>query len=142
MREKPLEWGPLAARAIRASPSPTLLPSMISAFFHHADAETGDVVIFPFIHARHFGSFTADQGTAGLFAAGADAGDHGSGSVHVQFAGGIVVEEEGASAPCTMRSLTHMATKSIPTVSCFFRSMARRSLVPTPSVPETSTGSL
>ena len=64
------------------------------ALFHHADAETGDVVIFPFIHARHFGSFTADQGTAGLFAAGADAGDHGSGSVHVQFAGGIVVEEE------------------------------------------------
>ena len=32
-------------------------------------------------------------------------------------------------------------TRSIPTVSCFFRSIARRNLVPTPSVPETRIGS-
>ena len=39
-------------------------------------------------------------------------------------------------------SLTLMATKSIPTVSCLFSSNANLSFVPTPSVPETSTGSL
>ena len=38
-------------------------------------------------------------------------------------------------------SLTHMATQSIPTVSCRSMSWAMRCLVPTPSVPETSTGS-
>ena len=39
-----------------------------------------------------------------------------------------------------MTSLTHMATQSMPTVSCLSSSMAMRSLVPTPSVPEISTG--
>src|SRR5690606_1841065 len=38
-------------------------------------------------------------------------------------------------------SLTLMATRSIPTVSWRFHSKARRSLVPTPSVPDTRTGS-
>ena len=32
--------------------------------------------------------------------------------------------------------------RSIPMVSCWFRSIAKRSLVPTPSVPETNTGCL
>ncbi len=39
-----------------------------------------------------------------------------------------------------MMSLTHMATQSMPMVSCLSMSWARRSLVPTPSVPETRTG--
>ena len=64
------------------------------ALLHHTDAETGDVVIFPFIHARHLGGFAAYQGTAGLLAASTDAGDHGRSGVDVQFASGIVVEEE------------------------------------------------
>jgi hypothetical protein len=34
-------------------------------------------------------------------------------------------------------SLTDIATRSMPTVSCLPRSKARRSLVPTPSVPAT-----
>ncbi|CFN79843.1 Uncharacterised protein [Bordetella pertussis] len=37
--------------------------------------------------------------------------------------------------------MTLMATRSMPTVSWRFQSNARRSLVPTPSVPDTSTGS-
>ena len=41
-----------------------------------------------------------------------------------------------------MMSLTHMATQSMPMVSCLSSSWARRSLVPTPSVPETRTGSV
>src|SRR5471032_1012900 len=39
-------------------------------------------------------------------------------------------------------SLTLMATRSMPTVSWRFSSNASLSLVPTPSVPDTSTGSL
>ena len=45
-------------------------------------------------------------------------------------------------APQQMMSLTHMATQSMPTESCLFISCAMRCFVPTPSVPETSTGSL
>ena len=47
----------------------------------------------------------------------------------------------GAAPPHTM-SLTHMATQSMPTVSCLSIRKASFSLVPTPSVPETSTGRL
>jgi hypothetical protein len=39
-------------------------------------------------------------------------------------------------------SLTLIATRSCPTVSCLFSWKASLSLVPTPSVPDTSTGSL
>ena len=45
----------------------------------------------------------------------------------------------GAAPPHTM-SLTHMATQSMPTVSCLSIRKAIFSFVPTPSVPETSTG--
>src|SRR5205823_6532067 len=45
------------------------------------------------------------------------------------------------SAPQTTTSLTLIATRSIPTVSCFPARNASLSLVPTPSVPTTSTGS-
>ena len=37
-------------------------------------------------------------------------------------------------------SFTHMATQSMPTVSCLSMRKASFSFVPTPSVPETSTG--
>ncbi len=39
-------------------------------------------------------------------------------------------------------SFTLIATRSIPMVSCFFRRKASFSFVPTPSVPDTMTGSL
>ncbi|MNE13621.1 hypothetical protein D3C80_1064630 [compost metagenome] len=64
------------------------------ALLHHTDAETGDVVVFPFIHAWHLGGLAAHQGATGLLAACTYAGDHGGGGVHIQLAGGIVVEEE------------------------------------------------
>ena len=34
------------------------------ALLHHTDTETCDVVVFPFIHARHLGGLAAHQGTA------------------------------------------------------------------------------
>ena len=43
-------------------------------------------------------------------------------------------------APAQMISLTHMATQSMPTVSCLSIRKAIFSLVPTPSVPETKRG--
>ncbi|MNI24289.1 hypothetical protein D3C73_779030 [compost metagenome] len=63
-------------------------------FFHDADAETGQVVVFTFVHARHFSGFAANQRAARQFAASADAGHNLGSGVDVQFAGCIVVEEE------------------------------------------------
>ena len=45
------------------------------------------------------------------------------------------------SAPWQTRSLTHMATRSTPTLPSRPVSIASRSFVPTPSVAATSTGS-
>ena len=42
----------------------------------------------------------------------------------------------------TSTSLAHMATRSMPIVSCLPTAWAIFSLVPTPSVPDTSTGSV
>ena len=44
-------------------------------------------------------------------------------------------------APAQTISLTHMATQSMPTVVCLSMRNAIFSLVPTPSVPDTRTGS-
>src|SRR5690606_24030418 len=63
-------------------------------FFHDADAEAGQVVVFAFVHARHFSGFAAHQGAAGQFAAGTDAGHDLGRGFDVEFAGGVVVEEE------------------------------------------------
>ena len=46
-----------------------------------------------------------------------------------------------ARRPAPASSFTHIATRSWPMPSCRFSCLARISLVPTPSVPETSTGS-
>ena len=62
--------------------------------FHDADAEAGQVIVFAFVHAGHFGGLAADQGTARQFATGTDAGDYGGGDVDVELAGGVVVEKE------------------------------------------------
>ena len=66
-------------------------------------------------------------GTARQFATGTDAGDYGGGDVDVELAGGVVVEKNSGSAPQTTRSLTHIATRSWPMLSCLFRLSARRS---------------
>src|SRR5690606_19909167 len=57
-------------------------------------AEAGQGVILAFVHAGHFGGFTAHQCATGQFAAAADAFHHARSNVHVEFAGGVIVEEE------------------------------------------------
>ena len=52
-----------------------------------------------------------------------------------------VVEEEQRLGAVHSTSLTLMATRSMPTVSCRSAMKATFSLVPTPSVQDTSTGS-
>ena len=46
------------------------------------------------IHARHLSGFTTDQRTTRLFAAFGNTGDHPGGSIDIQFAGRVIVEEE------------------------------------------------
>src|SRR5690606_36124366 len=61
---------------------------------HRADGEAPQVVLARRVHVGHLGGLAADQGAAGLLAAAGDAADHGDRGVHVQLAGGEVVEEE------------------------------------------------
>ena len=63
-------------------------------FFHHADAEPRQIVISGVIHARHFRGLAADQGATGQFATTADTGNHGGGDLHIELAGGVVVQEK------------------------------------------------
>ncbi len=64
------------------SPAFTLLPSMIQIFYY-AHGKASEVIVFAFVHARHFGSFAAHQGTACEFTASTDTGDNGCRSVDV-----------------------------------------------------------
>ena len=117
-------------------------PGQQMAALRRADREASQVVVPLRIHSRHFRRLAADQGAAGLVAAAGDAGDDRPGLRHRQVCrwrnspGRTVVRRRA-----TTRSLTHIATRSTPTVSCSPVSMAIFSLVPTPSVVETSTGS-
>ena len=63
-------------------------------FFDYADAKTGDIVVFTFIHAGHFSGFAAGQGTAGQDTAFADAGDDLGSDFDIEFAGSVVIQEE------------------------------------------------
>src|SRR5690606_19407102 len=63
-------------------------------FFDDTHTETGQVVIFAFVHARHFGSFTADQRSASLFAADTNTVDYIGRNINIQFAGRVIIEEE------------------------------------------------
>ena len=56
--------------------------------------EAGQVVLARRVHVRHLGGLAADQGAAGLLAAAGDAADHRDRGVHVELAGGEVVQEE------------------------------------------------
>ena len=53
----------------------------------------------------------------------------------------IVLQENNGSAPAHAISFTHIATASIPMVSCLSMIMASFTFVPHPSVPDTSVGS-
>ncbi len=59
-----------------------------------ADAEACEVVFLAVIHTRHFGGFAADEGAARAFATLGDARDDIGGSVDIEAAGGVVIEEE------------------------------------------------
>ncbi len=63
-------------------------------FFHHADRETGEVVLAGRIHAGHLGGLAADQRATGLFATERDALDDLGGGIHIQLAAGEIIEEE------------------------------------------------
>ena len=54
--------------------------------------------------------------------------------------GFVVSKKNNGLAPAQIISLTHIATQSIPTVSCLSIKNASFSFVPTPSVPLTKTG--
>ncbi len=61
---------------------------------HRAHRKPGQVVVAFAVHARHLGGLAAHQGRTGLAAAFGDAGHHAGGGVHVQLAGGVVVQEQ------------------------------------------------
>ena len=61
---------------------------------HAGDAETGQVVFARRVHVGHFRRLTADQRATGQLAALGNAADHGHHRIHVQLAGGEVVQEE------------------------------------------------
>ena len=106
-----------------------------------ADAEAGHVVVAGLVEVGQDGRLAADQGAVGLHAAVADALDE-----FARSAAGRPSAWRGSrgtssgSPPVQRQSLTDMATRSMPTVSCLFIRPATLSLVPTPSVQVTRTG--
>ena len=69
-------------------------PSMIASRLDDADAEAGEVVVVAVIHAGHLGGLAADQRAPACTQPSAMPRDHAGGDVHLQLAGGVVVEEE------------------------------------------------
>ena len=74
-----------AARSSRGSSSLAL---------RRADREAGEVVVAALVEARHLGRLAADQRRAGHAAAFRDAFDDEAGGLHVERAGGEIVEEQ------------------------------------------------
>ena len=64
------------------------------ALFHHADGETGKIVLAGRVHAGHFRRLAADQRAAGQLAAARDTLDHIGGGSDIELAAGEVVEEK------------------------------------------------
>jgi hypothetical protein len=62
--------------------------------FGNADCKAGEVVFARWVHAGHFGGFTADQSAAGQFATTSDAADDTRCGVYVQLSAREVIEEE------------------------------------------------
>src|SRR6185312_3041871 len=59
-----------------------------------ADREAGEVVIAGAVQARHLGRLAADEGAARYGAGLGDARDDGAPDLHLEPAGGVVIEEE------------------------------------------------
>ena len=107
----------------------------------NAHGEARQVVIVGIHNAGMLGHLAADKRAARLTAAFRDAAHNLGDMLLLQLANGDVVQEEQGSAPHARMSFTHIATRSMPTVSCLPMSWATLSFVPTPSVPETISGS-
>ena len=109
----------------------------------HTDAETGEVIVTALIKVGHDCRLAADERHVARQAAVADASDDRFQQGRVVVRHRHVVEEEQRLCPPQQRqSLTHIAIRSMPTLLWMPASWATSSFVPTPSVPETSTGSL
>ena len=61
---------------------------------HRAHGEPGKIVVARRVHARHLGRLAAHQRAAGLAAAFGNARDDGAAGIHVQLAGGEIIEEQ------------------------------------------------
>ena len=61
---------------------------------HDAHAEPRQVVVTAIVHAGHFRSLAAHQCAAGQFTAPADAGNHFCGDINIEFAGGVIIQEQ------------------------------------------------
>ena len=106
------------------------------------DAEPGQVVFALLVEVGQDRRLAAQQRALGLDAAVADPLDDRGWSVRDRR--GSSRRNRGrssGSAPAHRQSLTDMATRSMPTVACRPVAKASLSLVPTPSVEATSTGS-
>ena len=108
----------------------------------HADHRAGDVERARCVDARHLGRLAAEQGAPAASHASAIPVTTSATQVGVQHAGRHVVEEEQrACADCTSTSPTQWLTMSWPTDPTRPSRAASSTLVPTPSVDATSTGS-
>ena len=64
------------------------------AALDRADREAREIVVAVPVKPRHFGGLAADQGAAGLAAAGRDAGHHDGADFWLKLAAGEIVEKE------------------------------------------------
>ncbi len=65
-----------------------------AALLHDANTKAGQVVVARAVQAGHLRRLPAGEGGAGQFATPRDAAHHLGGDIHVQMAGGVVVEKE------------------------------------------------
>ena len=69
-------------------------PGQDGVALHRAHGKSGQIEIALGVEAGHFRGLAADQGAAGFLAGARDAFHHDGGGVHVQLAGGVIVEKE------------------------------------------------
>ena len=138
--ENPLLCTPEEAIPIRTSFSLNLSCDQVF-FIYYTNCKTSQVVLIYRIESRHLSSLSADQCRIRLYAAFCYTAYDLSDLFRIVLAAGNVIQAKNSgSPPAQAISFTHMATQSMPTVSCLSRINASFSFVPTPSVPETSVG--
>ena len=134
---RPLEQMPIEGVAVLDEVRPPQLVAL-----RDADGEARHVEVAAGELPGVLGGLAAEQHALGLQAALVDARDDLGDLLGHDLADDQVVEEERGAAPQAETSLTLIATRSMPIVSSLPTARAISILVPTPSVPATSTGSL